>query len=108
MPNLNRPVSLGMNAFLLRFKKNTNNIFVYYLLTSDYGKYVIKSKIKGAVTKTIRKDAVRSLKIPLPSLELQNKFASIVEQVEKTKQKMRDSLNEMDNHFNALMQRYFE
>ncbi len=108
MPNLKRPVSLGMNAFLLRFKKNTNNIFIYYLLTSDYGKYIIKSKVKGAVTKTIRKDAVRSLKIPLPSIELQNKFTSIVEQTEKTKQKMRNSLNEMDNHFNALIQRYFE
>lgn len=108
MPNLNRPVSLGMNAFLLRFKKTSNNIFIFYLLSSDYGKSIIKSKVKGAVTKTIRKDAVRSLKIPLPPLELQNKFASIVEQVEQTKQKMRRSLDEMDNHFNALMQRYLE
>ena len=32
----------------------------------------------------------------------------LVDQVEQTKQKMRDSLDEMDNHFNALMQRYFE
>ena len=108
MPNLNRPVSLGMNAFLLRFKKTSNNIFIFYLLSSDYGKSIIKSKVKGAVTKTIRKDAVRSLKIPLPPLELQIQFVSIVKQVEQTKQKMCDSLHEMDNHFNALMQRYFE
>jgi type I restriction enzyme S subunit len=107
MPNLNRPVSLGMNAFLLRFKKITNNIFIFYLLSSDYGKSIIKSKVKGAVTKTIRKDAVRSLKIPLPPLELQIQFVSIVKQIEKTKQKMRVSLDEMDNHFNALMQKYF-
>lgn len=108
MPNLNRPVSLGMNAFLLRFKKTSNNIFIFYLLSSDYGRSIIKSKVKGAVTKTIRKDALRSLKIPLPPLELQIQFVSIVKQVEKTKQKMRASLGEMDNHFNALMQRYFE
>jgi len=108
MPNLNRPVSLGMNAFLLRFKENLNNIFIFYLLSSDYGRSIIKSKVRGAVTKTIRKDAVRSLKIPLPPLELQIQFVSIVKQVEKTKQKMRDSLDEMNNHFNALMQRYFE
>lgn len=31
----------------------------------------------------------------------------IVEQVEQTKQMMRASLDEMDNYFNALMQRYF-
>jgi type I restriction enzyme S subunit len=108
MPNLNRPVSLGMNAFLLRFKENLNNIFIFYLLSSDYGRSIIKSKVRGAVTKTIRKDAIRSLKMPLPPLKLQKRFADIVDQVENTKQKMRDSLDEMDNHFNALMQRYFE
>ncbi|MFH1856084.1 MAG: restriction endonuclease subunit S [Candidatus Omnitrophota bacterium] len=107
MPYLNRPVSLGMNAFLLRFSDTVNNLFIYYLLTSDYGKSIISSKVKGAVTKTIRKDAIRALRIPLPSIGLQNKFASIVGQVEQTKQKMRASLDEMDNHFNALMQRYF-
>lgn len=107
MPYLNRPVSLGMNAFLLRFNKLANNIFIYYLLTSDYGKWIIGLKVKGAVTKTIRKDAIRSLRIPLPPIEKQHKFASIVEQVEETKQKMRASLDEMDNNFNALMQRCF-
>jgi len=38
---------------------------------------------------------------------LQDKFVNIYEQVEQTKQKMRESLDEMDNHFNALMQRCF-
>ena len=107
MPYLDRPVSLGMNAFLLRFKGSANNIFIYHLLTSDYAKWTIGSKVKGAVTKTIRKDAIRSLKMPIPPLDVQEKFASIVEQVEQTKEKMRVSLDEMDNHFNALMQRYF-
>ncbi len=107
MPHLDRPVSLGMNAFLLRFNDTVNNLFIYYLLTSDYGKSIIGARVKGAVTKTIRKDAIRGLKIPLPPTELQDNFASILNQVEQTKQKMRASLDEMDNHFNALMQRYF-
>lgn len=51
---------------------------------------------------------MRNLDIYVPPVDLQNKFASIVEQVEQAKQKMRNSLDEMDNHFNALMQRYFE
>lgn len=39
MPKLNRPVSLGMNAFLIRIdEKCANNIFIYNLLTSSYGK----------------------------------------------------------------------
>ena len=47
------------------------------------------------------------LKFPYPSVELQMKFVEAREQVEQTKQKMRTSLDEMDNQFNALMQRYF-
>ncbi len=107
MPNLNRPVSLGMNAFLLRFKPRANSIFIYYLLLSSYGEKIIKQKIKGAVTKTIRKDAVRSLKIPLPPLGLQEKFAYTVEKINDAKQKMQQSMIGMDNQFNALTQRYF-
>jgi len=96
-----------MNAFLLRFNDTVNDLFIYYLLTSDYGKSIIGARVKGAVTKTIRKDAIRGLKIPLPPIELQESFASILNRVEQTKQKMRASLGEMNNHFNALMQRYF-
>ena len=107
MPNLNRPVSLGMNAFLLRFKHEANSIFIYYLLLSSYGERIIKQKIKGAVTKTIRKDAVRSLKIPLPPLDLQEKFAYTVEKINDARQKMQQSMVEMDNQFNALTQKYF-
>lgn len=107
MPNLNRPVSLGMNAFLLRFDPQVNSIFIYYLLKSSYGEKVISRKIKGAVTKTIRKDAIRSLRLPLPPLDLQKKFAYTVERISNTKKKMQQSMLEMDNQFNALTQRYF-
>lgn len=107
MPYLNRPVSLGMNAFLLRFNKSANTIYIYHALTSDYGKMIIDAKVQGAVTKTIRKDAIRSLKIPLPPIELQNKFASIVAQVEQTQRNMQISRAELNSQFNALTQRYF-
>jgi len=108
MPNLNRPVSLGMNQFMVRFEKNIDNIFMYHLLKSKYGDAVIQKKVQGAVTKTIRKDAIRSLKMPLPPAELQTQFAKIVEQVEATKAKMQQSLQELENQFSALMQRAFK
>lgn len=51
---------------------------------------------------------MENLDICIPPVDLQNKFVSIVEQVEQTKQKMRASLDEMNDHFNALTQRYFK
>ena len=107
MPYLNRPVSLGMNAFLLRFTEAVNNIYVYYLLTSKYGADSISRHVKGAVTKTITKDAVRSIAIPLPPLKLQTQFAHIVEKTEALKAHYQASLRELENLYGALSQRAF-
>lgn len=108
MPKLNRPVSLGMNAFLLRFNENVNTIFMYYLLTSSYGETIIQKKVQGAVTKTIRKDAIRGLQIPEIPPELQNKFATIVEKSNNIKQKMLSQSENLENNFQALMQKAFK
>lgn len=69
---------------------------------------MLEEKAPESAQKNINLGILRVLDIPVPPVELQNKFVLIIEQVKKTKQKMSDSLNEMDNHFNALMQRYFE
>ena len=69
---------------------------------------ILEEKAPESAQKNINLGILRGLDIPVPPIELQNKFVLIVEQVEKTKQNMRVSLDEMDNHFNALIQRYFE
>ncbi|WP_254906521.1 restriction endonuclease subunit S [Clostridium tyrobutyricum] len=86
MPFLNRPVSLAMNQFLLRFDENkVNHVFIYNLLLTPYMKVKIKEKVRGAVTKTITKDAIREIKIMVPPIQLQNQFADFVKQVDKLK-----------------------
>jgi type I restriction enzyme S subunit len=107
MPKLNRPVSLGMNAFLIRFSEKVDIIFMYYLLTSYYGETIIQKKVKGAVTKTIRKDAIRGLQIPLIPIDLQSKFSKIVCRTELLKRKMLKQSGELDAQFQSLMQRSF-
>ncbi|MBP6610559.1 MAG: restriction endonuclease subunit S, partial [Paludibacter sp.] len=73
MPFLNRPVSLGMNAFLVRLNESLNPVFAFHFLNTDFGKNEISKRVFGAVTKTITKDAVRSIpmfKIPRKEQEL--------------------------------------
>ena len=108
MPNLNKPVSLGMNLFLIRLKKIANEIFIFNLLESEYGKKSIEKKVRGAVTKSITKDAVREINIILPPIELQNKFASIVEKIEIIKEKENQKLKQLENLHNSLMQKAFK
>lgn len=84
-------------------------LFLSKFLTTPFVKKQILSSAKDAVNQSsINQNDVNNFELFLPPINLQYKFVSIVGQVEQTKQKMCDSLDEMDNHFNALMQRYFE
>jgi len=51
---------------------------------------------------------IKSIEIPLPQISLQNKFASIVKEVEAMKEQQKHSKNQIDKLFNALMQKAFK
>lgn len=76
MPELNCPVSLAMNLFLLRIdeeKANSTFVYLYLKLNEAY----VKSFANGSVTKTITKDAVRNLEIELPDRSIQNYIVKV-------------------------------
>lgn len=108
MPSLGRPVSLGMNAFLLRFNEGLNNIFAYHFLISDVGTQRIQKLVKGAVTKTITKDAIRSIAIPVVPPDYQGKFADAAAKVESIKTSYQQSLSELEALYCALSQQAFK
>lgn len=56
----------------------------------------------------ISKQKLMELDIPLPPIELQNQFASFFKQVDKLKFEMQESLKELEDNFNSLMQRAFK
>lgn len=73
--------------------------------------HICKKLIQKASTESMKgmvsKGRFSEISILAPSMEEQRKFSMMFREVANTKQKMRVSLGEMDNHFNALMQRYF-
>ena len=107
MPDVGMPVSLGRNAFLFRYNDDIVPLFIYYLLKSEYGTNEISQYVRGAVTKTITKDDARKVKIIVPPIELQNKFADIVKQIDKQKFEFEKSLKKLEELQEALMQEYF-
>lgn len=107
MPNLNRPVSLGLNQLVIRLK-NINTVYLYYYFSTNYGKQVIQSQVKGAVTKSITKGAVKSLPLLFPPIEIQNEFSAIAEKMDLLKSKFNNSLSELENLYDSLSQRAFK
>ena len=107
MPKLDIPVTLGLNQIMIT-PQNINTRYLYEYINSYDGKKYINNNINGAVTKTITKHALWQFPIKTPPIELQNKFAEFVKQVDKQKFKVQESLKKLEDMQSALMQEYFE
>ena len=107
MPLIDKPASLGRNAFMFRFDDRINMTYLYALLTSDYGTNEIQQYVRGAVTKTITKESTRSIRVIVPPIELQKQYATFVEQIDKSKFEIQKSLEKLETLKKALMQKYF-
>ena len=62
----------------------------------------------GAAQPGLNVSTLVPLEVINPPLELQNQFAEFVQQVDKLKFEMQNSLQELENNFNSLMQRAFK
>lgn len=107
MPYLNRPVSLGLNQLMMKFR-NLDKFYFYFYFSTNYGKKLINSKLNGATTKSITKTALRDLDILYPPMELQNQFAERVALIESQKQQAQLELAKSEELFNSLLQRAFK
>ena len=97
------------NVSLIKFNQESQvlNIYIKALLQSDYFDDVVLSKVRGGTQKFISLGDIRKLEILVPPLELQNQFATFVEQTDKSKLAIQKSLEKLETLKKALMQKYF-
>ena len=65
--------------------KIINRIYLAYLLRSNEFVEMIKEKVAGAKMPRVSMSDFREFKVPVPPLELQNQFASFVEEIDKSR-----------------------
>jgi len=97
-------------GYLIRVKTNekSSSEYISAYLNSDYGKRRLFNMCKSIVgMANINAQELQNIEIPLPPLPLQQKFASIVEKVEKLKEKQKQSKEEINIMFESLMQKAF-
>jgi len=78
VPPLNRKVSLGMNQFMIRPKKDLDNYFLYTFLVSKYGNLLLQKRITGAAPLSIDKESVRSVPVPILNTDFQDIIHKII------------------------------
>ena len=78
-------------------------LYTVLLLNVEY----LNSLGRGATFKEISKGIVESIRIPVPSMDLQQQFAAFVEQTDKSKLAVQKGLQELEILKKSLMQQYF-
>ena len=77
-------------------------------LNLDQNKIQYKKFTTDTAKPALNMSKIRKLKIPLPSIKLQNQFAIIVQQIESLKIQQLQCKHEINNLFNVLMQKAFK
>jgi type I restriction enzyme S subunit len=103
-------VGANISPNLLRFsadKKVVSPFYLYALVTSESGQKMLEKYVTQTAKKTITAKDIKRIKIPVPALLEQNRFAEIFKSVQQTKEMMGRSRDAIENQVNSLAQRFF-
>lgn len=109
IPELEEP--LIFESSMIRVRPDLSRvltIYLYHYLQNERSrkKYVFPLVTRSTIS-GINQTNLMKVRIILPSLDLQRRFAAIVESVEQQKAPLRDHLAELDTLFASLQQRAF-
>lgn len=106
MPNLNMPVSLGMNLFMIRLKNDatidTTTLWLY--LNTSIGSTIVKRKINGTVPLTIDKAAIKSIYIPCFSNVFRNILIKMVKAANEKDKQAKESYVKAENILRNILE----
>lgn len=98
----------GTGSMFLRSNETLCPLFLIYLISTPQITGILLNKAKGITMKNLNAGSVNNLELPIPPIELQNQFTKIVQKTEYLKQKMLAQSEELENQFQALMQKAFK
>ena len=96
------------SGFCIRFRLSTDSINHLFLLQFLKMPNTRKNMAgRGANIQNLNQQILSNLDIPVPQIELQNDFASFVQQIDKSKFTVQKSLEKAEILYKSLMQQYF-
>lgn len=97
-------INQDMKAFIPKRDIVTVEYLMYYFIHSQTA---ILANVRGVTADNIEFSTLRERRIPLPPLELQNRFAAIVKKSEKQKALLTSGLEQLERNYKSLMQKAF-
>ena len=84
-----------------------NSIFLAAFTNMPHGMNQICERTGGAAQQHFNVGGYKAMRLIMPSIELQNRFATFVEQTDKSKVVVQKALDEAQTLFDSLMRQYF-
>ncbi|OAD46013.1 restriction endonuclease subunit S [Polaribacter atrinae] len=100
--------AVGQRLITLQTKENYNSVVLEFMLNSSEIQGSIFQLATGSAVKGIRAAKFKTIKIPVPPIDLQTKFAERVKVIESQKEQAQAGLVQAENLFNSLLQRAFK
>ena len=102
---------VSFSGFCIRFRIEREGLLTTYL-SQLFRNMNFKAQMlnggRGANIQNINQKILSTLNLPVPSIALQNQFASIIEQIEKQKAQTRLELDRAEELYQSLLQRAFK
>ncbi len=99
---------INQHLTCIRLDQNVlNPLYVAYYMESEAGKSQFESKNQSAVKAGLNFNSINSLRVMVPPLELQKSFVRFVEQTDKSKSTIQQSLEKLEILKKSLMQEHF-
>ena len=84
-----------------------NSMFLASFTNMPHGMNQIRERTGGAAQQHFNVGGYKAMRLIMPPIELQNQFATFVEQTDKSKSEVQKSLEKLELQKKALMQKYF-
>ena len=100
-------IVLQRSIAVIKPNKEINSAYLVGALNSESVINQLNKGAKGVAQKGIYLNDLKKIIIKVPPIELQNQFADIVKQIDKQKFEIENSLKEMQELYESLMEKYF-
>ena len=106
--NIDKQMIIAGYIIRIRLNEKALPIYLSFVLNSDYGKLTLRAMCKTIIGQAnINAQELQQIKIQIPPITLQNRFADFVKQIDKSSFVMQKGLEKLELTYKALMQQYF-
>lgn len=99
---------INQHLALIRLNEKINPTYLAHFMRSKSIEIQLEKMNQNGVKAGLNFDSIRKLKILIPAMSEQEKFVTNLNRIEKTKSKLEESLGEIENLYNSLLQKAFK